>query len=70
MTLSLGEVPLGLALQALHDTAGTRFELRDYGILISGGGGGMAGGGGGSLIELWKSGQPTSPEDPEQESKK
>lgn len=68
VTLSLGEVPLGMALEALHDTENIAFDVRDYGILVKGGGGFR--GGGGSVLDLWKAGQQGSREDPEQGSKK
>jgi hypothetical protein len=68
VTLSLGEVPLGLALEAVHDTENIAFNVRDYGILVNGGG--AFPGGGGSVLDLWKAGQQGFREDPEQGSKK
>ena len=60
INLKLGEVPFGAALSALHDITGLRFEVKEYGILLTGGGGGWGGGwvgDGGSLLQFWESEQ-------------
>jgi hypothetical protein len=57
IVLDLGEVPLGLVLQAIHDLTGAVFDVRDYGILVRPSGGFR--GGSGNLFDLWKPNQET-----------